>query len=150
MLEDKTENIRKYLSSHSYLNLAISYRDKPYASTMKYVAEEFSLYFAMFKRSHTANILLQNNFVACTIDDHNVEEFIQIVGEAVLMDSKEERKKAGNILKKIYSNIMFWMYSDDVLFYKLCPYRIKYTLGGKNYKSVKEFGESFELVIKNL
>ena len=34
------------------------------------------------------------------IDDHNVEEFIQIVGEAVLMDSKEERKKAGNILKK--------------------------------------------------
>lgn len=149
MLKDKTEEISAYLSSHSYLNLSVSYRDKPYAATMKYIADGYDLYFAVFKNSHTAKILLKNNYVACTIDDHNVEEFVQVVGEAVLLDSREERKNAGNILKKIFSNIIFWVYSDDVLLYKIRPYRIKYTLGGKKYKSTKEFGDSFELIVKS-
>lgn len=93
------------------MNIAISYRDKPYATTLKYAAEKYELYVAIFKSSYTAQVLKRNNLIACTIENHNISEFVQIVGEAIVMDSKEERKKAGEILKATHENIRFWMYS---------------------------------------
>jgi uncharacterized protein YhbP (UPF0306 family) len=149
MVEDKTNEIQAYLNNHSYLGLAVSYKDKPYAATMKYVADGLELYFAIFRSSYTSSILMRNNYVACTIDDHSIEEFVQIVGEAIVMDSKEDREKAGKILASIYSHVSFWIYSNEVFFYKIRPYRIKYTLGTKNFKNTESFGKSYELIIKN-
>ena len=146
---DKSKEIANYLAMHSYLTLAVSYKDRPYCCTVKYVAEKYELFFAMFKTSNTSTILERNHLVACTIDDHKIDEFILLVGEAVLQDSKEERKIAGNVLSKIYKNIGFWMYSSDVMFYKLHPYRIKYTLGNVNNKRIDGFGNAYELIIKN-
>ena len=146
---DKSKEIETYLSNHSYLSLATSYKDKPYCCTLKYVSSKYELFFAMFKSSYTSKILERNNIVACTIDEHNINEFIQIVGEVVLLDSKEERKKAGKIRSDIYSNISFWIYSNEVLFFKIRPYKIKYTLGNINNKRTDKFGDSFELIIKN-
>jgi len=147
--EDKSIEIERYLACNAYLTLAVSYKDRPYCCTLKYVADKYELYFAMFKSSHTSKILERNNLVACTVDNQKIDEFIQIVGEVTIQDSREERKKAGEYLSKIYGNIGFWLYSSDVVFYKLRPYKIKYTLGNVNNKRIDSFGNSFELIIKN-
>ena len=149
MHENKEKKILGYLKNNCYMNIAISYRDKPYATTLKYAAEKYELYVAIFKSSYTAQVLKRNNLIACTIENHNISEFVQIVGEAIDMDSTDERKKAGEILKATHENIRFWMYSEDVLFYKIRPNKIKYTLGNVNNKRTDMFGETYELIIKS-
>lgn len=146
---DKSAEIERYLSNNSYLSLAVSYKDRPYCCSLKYVAESYELYFAMFKSSYTSKILEKNSLVACTVDNQCIDEFVQIVGEAIILDTKEERKKAGKILSRIYDNISFWLYSTEVIFYKVRPCKIKYTLGNINNKKTDCFGESYELIIKN-
>ncbi|KOF56688.1 MULTISPECIES: pyridoxamine 5'-phosphate oxidase family protein [Clostridium] len=142
---DIKNGIKEYLKSHNYISIAVCYNNKPYASKVKYVSENFDLYFATFKDTNKAKYMLRNNFIAGTVDENNIDEFIQLFGEVVLLEEKDERIKAIDVLKEIFPYAKYWIYADDVLFFKIKPITIKYSKGPAKRSKGQYFGNVYEL-----
>ncbi|WP_029453116.1 pyridoxamine 5'-phosphate oxidase family protein [Clostridium algidicarnis] len=143
--ESIQKKVLEYLSNHEYLTIATCHNDKPYASKIKYKSDKFDLYFATFSETNKGKVLLRNNLAACTIDDNSINEFIQFFGEVKLMDDKEEKVKACGILKNIFPYSKYWIYSNDILFFKIKPTTIKYCVGPADIAKGKYFGDIYEI-----
>jgi nitroimidazol reductase NimA-like FMN-containing flavoprotein (pyridoxamine 5'-phosphate oxidase superfamily) len=90
MAEGLKEKIYEYLSDHYYLNLAtISPQGRPMVHTMAYVSEGAVVYMATNKNTRKVQNIMQNPYVAYTIDEDDPDWFdmqaLQIEGRALII-----------------------------------------------------------------
>lgn len=103
MAEGLKEKIYEYLSDHYYLNLAtISPQGRPMAHTMAYVSEGAVVYMATNKNTRKVQNIMQNPYVAYTVDEDDPDWFnmqaLQIEGRASIIEDEEELREVGEIL----------------------------------------------------
>ena len=103
MAEELKDKIREYLSNHYYLNLAIvSPQGRPMAHTMAYVSEGIVVYIATNKNTRKVQNIMQNPYVAYTVDEDDPDWFnieaLQIEGKASIITDENELREVGEIL----------------------------------------------------
>ena len=103
MTEEPKDKIREYLSNHYYLNLAtVSPQGRPMAHTMAYVSEGIVVYIATNKNTRKVQNIMQNPYVAYTVDEDDPDWFdiqaLQIEGKASIITDEGELREAGEIL----------------------------------------------------
>ena len=93
------EFIRKWLKEHKCCVLATSYKDKPWAATVNYTADDnFNIYISSRPDSLKFQNLLKNPIVCLVIDSQTREGTLQIQGTAEFL--KPEIPDEPNLLVK--------------------------------------------------
>lgn len=103
MTEELKDKIHEYLSNHYYLNLAtVSSQGRPMAHTMAYVSEGAVVYIATNKNTRKVQNIMQNPYVAYTVDEDDPDWFdmqaLQIEGKASIITDEKELREIGEIL----------------------------------------------------
>jgi general stress protein 26 len=103
MTEELEDKIQEYLSNHYYLNLAtVSPKGKPMAHTLAYVSKGYVVYMATNKNTRKVQNIMQNPYVAYTIDEDDPDWFnmqaLQIEGKASIITDEKEMREIGEIL----------------------------------------------------
>lgn len=142
------QEVKNYLFEHKYASLATCYNNKPYVATIRFVSDEFKLYFSALKTSNKAENILSNTDVALAIDDNLVDKFVQYYGIARVLDDENDIEVAINNLERIYKYVKYWVGESDVLFFKVEPKKIRITTGPPKKEKGKYFGDVLELKFK--
>lgn len=103
MAEKLKDKIYEYLSNHYYLNLAtVSSQGRPMAHTMAYVSEDAVVYVATNKNTRKVQNIMQNPYVAYTVDEDDPDWFemkaLQIEGKASIVTNENELREVGEIM----------------------------------------------------
>ena len=103
MAEKLKDKIYEYLSNHYYLNLAtVSPQGRPMAHTMAYVSEDAIAYVATNKNTRKVQNIMQNPYVAYTVDEDDPDWFdmkaLQIEGKASIVTNENELREVGEIM----------------------------------------------------
>jgi general stress protein 26 len=103
MAEELKDKVYDYLSDHYYLNLAtVSPQGRPMAHTMAYVSEGAIVYLATNKNTRKVQNIMQNSYVAYTVDEDDPDWFemqaLQIEGKASIVTDENELREIGEIL----------------------------------------------------
>ncbi len=107
-LEDASEAVKEYITSHRICHLAVSEGDTPSASTVYYVNRGYSVIFESDSDSHKIQILRANTKVSATIDEDYSDwkdiRGVQIYGKAEFQGEKESEK-----LRAVFEKKFPWM-----------------------------------------
>jgi general stress protein 26 len=103
MTKELKDKIHEYLSNHYYLNLAtVSLKGKPMAHTLAYVSKGSVVYMATNKNTRKVQNIMQNPYVAYTVDEDDPDWFnmqaLQIEGKASIITDEKEMREIGEIL----------------------------------------------------
>lgn len=102
MAKELKDKISEYLSNHYYLNLAtVSSQGRPMAHTVAYVSEGTVVYMITNKNTRKVQNIIQNPYVAYTIDEDDPDWFdmqgLQIEGKASIVTDVKELREVGEI-----------------------------------------------------
>ncbi|WP_340818375.1 pyridoxamine 5'-phosphate oxidase family protein [Methanolobus sp. WCC4] len=137
MSDDIKQKIVDCLKEHKWLNLGTVDRDgKPMVHTMAYASDGAVIYFGTGKDTRKVANMANNPYVACTVDDDEVEVMaitgLQLEGKAsVVTDENEAGKAYGLMLEKFPFMAELPTESENLLF-KVEPvkaYYLDYTKG---------------------
>jgi general stress protein 26 len=103
MTEELKAKICEYLATHYYLNLAtLSPQGRPMAHTMAYVSENEIVYLATNKNTRKVQNIMQNPYVAFTVDEDDPDWFdmqaLQVEGRASIVTDETELREVGEIM----------------------------------------------------
>jgi hypothetical protein len=129
------EAILELLNSHHTMSLATSKDNRPFASSLFYANDGFTIYFLSSSKSQHSLNIYQNPEVAITINKDYSEwrkiKGLQIMGKAYKV-SKEEIPQAMRVysekypfVKLIPADVNFSLKIADIQFFKVIPETIR-------------------------
>jgi uncharacterized protein len=153
MADPLKQQILEYLLSHNTMTLATCSGDVPWAATVFYASDEFTLYFFSSPDSRHIQNLSANPRVAVTIQedykDWRAIKGIQLEGRAVLVDGVLEKAKAMAIYARQYGDVIklftdpasgvFYKAFLKVRFYRVEPERLFFIDNQQGFGKRQEF-----------
>ena len=131
MSEEIKQKIADYLKNHEWLNLGtVDAEGRPAVHTMGYVSDGATVYFGTNKNTRKAQNMLNNPFVAYTVDEDNVEVMaitgIQMQGKASLLSDPDELNKVGQMMAEKFPFVMEMPEDADLVMFKVEPVEAYY------------------------
>jgi uncharacterized protein len=153
MADPLKQQILEYLLSHNTMTVATCSGDVPWAATVFYASDEFTLYFFSSPDSRHIQNLSANPRVAVTIQedykDWRAIKGIQLEGRAVLVDGVLEKAKAMAIYARKYGDVIklftdpasgvFYKAFLKVRFYRVEPERLFFIDNQQGFGKRQEF-----------
>jgi general stress protein 26 len=146
MTKELKNKVCEYLSRHFYLNLAtVNPQGRPMAHTMAYVSEDTVVYLATNKNTRKIENIMQNPYVAYTVDEDDPDWFdmqaLQIEGKASIISDENEMREVGEIMAAKFPITADMPPDPDTVMIKIEPETIYYL----DYSI--EFGHREEVIL---
>lgn len=131
MNETARENLRAYIAAHNTLTLATEHNGKPFAASLFYANDGFTLYFVSDPKTRHAENLKSNSRIAATInEDYNdwrAIQGVQIEGVCKeIANEKESTQAMGVYTRKFRFVSELGAAMAKIKFYKIEPTWIRF------------------------